>query len=1442
MYVKINNNNTAIKKVFRIVGRSILALSVLALVICLLLELSPVQQKIKEIALQEIMKKTKSAISIGNLRFLPFNRLQLKEIYAADLKNDTLFYAEKINVNFDLFKLLRKQFVIHSVEINRFDLHVSRDSANAPFNFRFLIDAFASDTIQPADTSKIQLAINRIQLTGGHLRYDVFSDPLQAPGLFDVNHIDVLNLQFGAKVHWDNPDNWSSSIDYLSLNEKSGFALKQLKLQVKNAESRMQIKDFHISLPHTEGEIPEANIDYPGLQPNEILSGAVYSIPFNSSKWYPGDFSCFYPELAGYPETGVCSVEIKGKFPEISIPHFELTCGKRLQLTLSAGIADCNAWQTSAFELNVEKCLLDPELLKLPLHTADLISLTGKAAGSLPDLKLDLTAESKQGNMALSGTGGYGVSQRTAYFDISLESPGYNLRSLLPDSAFGNASFRLTAQGTISALNKIEAKADAEIHQFDYMGYSYQDIVAGAAYANDSVSVDLISKDPHLPLLLRGKAGLSRENPFLRLYAELNGVRPGALNLLPQYPDLELSGNIRADIKGFDPERMTASVGIVNLHWITPSGDFNNSPLTISYIADAGRQKQIDISSPMLNVRGKGNFTYAGMTQSLRQAFPVLFSSGYEAQTTTPTQDNFNFTVGIRHANTIAHLLGTEANIPDSAFFVGKYNKEDEKLDLNITAFCIFTQTDTAQIRLDLSNRQNDLNVRLDVKNKSDLYNLEGNMGATVEFIPNPDKAQPDMNIAMTPGLLTLNDASFQIYPAQIAVKDHYYEISNFALRHSTSEYIKVSGIVSDNPDDSLQISVSRFEIGTLLSVLKNKIPLSGTASGDIALYRLTTNPLMLTRNFTIDNMVFDENPIGNLQLKSAWSSERQGAALQAVWNPPDAPESALSGFYLLKKDSLALTADIQGVRLKWLSGYLPESFYGLEGELGARIKINGEPVNPVVSGMLYLNEATVGVRTLNTRYRMTDSIAIENDRIVFNDCMVYDETMQNVKINGSIGHKHFSALNPKLTLNFNQFLVLNNSGQTDSLFYGFVRASGNLNILLQNKDWVLQGNLSNGKANKFMMNFPETAMEAQRYNWLTFVNKEQNDSIAGAKKQQAIESPAFSFPLKLQITLSIDPNLSIGAIINPDTKDAAIVTGRGILDFSYNMANPSPLLMGNYAIDGGKCTLTLKNITKKTFLVQPGGKLNFQGDPMNTTFDLSAMYSLGTYLTSLDPSFATVMTASKIPVNCVLAASGKLDDMQLKYRIELPNQSDEIQRKLDGLIYSDELKIMQTAYLLAFGSFLPANSNSVNTGSASIWTSLASSSITSQLNNLLSGVLRDNWTIGTDLHSNDSNFSDIDMDVNISTRLFNDRLTVNSTLGYHNNTNQTDNFTGDFNIEYKLSPSGNILLQFYNATNNQYYDKSRSPLTQGAGIVYKKEARTFRQLFRSFRSRKNKQ
>jgi hypothetical protein len=1380
-----------VKKIFPILLKVILFIFGLLLLVYLLLRLPPVQQKIKNFALKEIMKKTKNQIHIGNFKFSPFNHIRLEDVYISDLQSDTLFYAKSLDASFNLFKLSKKQLLIKSVEAGDFDIRVSMDSAGSPFNFQFLIDAFASDSPAP-DSSAMRIEIDKVILKNGNISYDVLSEPHLADSLFDVNHISIRNIR--AKIHWQSLDLLSLiNLTSLSFTEKSGFKLNDLHFNLKLKEKVISLKDFAVKLPYSELKSDDATLDYTGLEIKDIFAKADYSFRNLSGKISAVDWVYFYPQLNEFPDVLSFSGKLKGKFPELNIPFLELNYGKSLSLTANARMSDLYRWEKSTFAVQIDKCLIDKINSPVVLTQAD---LTGKITGSLPNLHFDLHGKSKESDLSLQGKGGY-----------------------------------VPASGG--------AHLDAGIGRLKYKSYSYKNISVKASYADENIEIDINSKDENLPLVLHGKANLNKKNQKAVLHAGLYGVRLD--NWLPECSGAKISGLVDANVEGFNPEAMIASATIDSLRFSTQTGVFDDLPIAIDYDAGPNKRKQLNIRSKILNLNGKGQFTYDGIVRSLRQAFPALFSANISTgKKIRLPEENFNFRIAVRQANEVTRLLGLGTEIPDSVLLVGKYNSGDSLLNFDAAAFCLFSATDTSKLQLNIYNNQNKLAVRLDVNNRSAQYNLTGDIGAEIEFIHNTGNAFPNMHIELNPGFISLNEAVFRIYPAQMDIRGERYEIRNFALYHSSSEYLKIDGVVSENRSDSLLVEINRFEIGTVLNALKYNIPLSGCATGEISLFRLTSEPRIITRNFSVDNILFNQDSIGNLSLTSGWSSVRQGLYLRAVLSNSHMQESVVSGFMLPGKDSIALTGDIQGIKLQWLGDYLAGNAYNMAGELDAKIRINGKISNPILTGTAFLKNAKVGVSKLNTIYYVSDSIELQQDKIVFKDFTVYDENRQTWRINGIIGHNRFSDINPKLTLDFNNFLVLNNARQTDSLFFGQLNVNGRLNVSVQNKNWLIQGILTNGRFNSIMANIPET-VEAQRYGWVTFVGGEK-EKTDGEQNTKSKETTGFSFPMKLNLTLSVNPNLNVGVILNPATGDIAQVQGNGNISLSYDLNNMKMTMQGTYIVENGDCSLSLKNITEKTFHVQNGGKLIFRGDPMNTTFDLTAIYHLKASLTSLDPSFGEITTANKIPVNCLLTAGGSMKKMQLNYQILLPNESAEIQRKLDGLLYSDDVKIKEIAYLLAFGSFLPVGSDAQTTTGSNIWTSIASSSVTSQLNSLLSGVLSDNWSIGTDLYSSDGSMSKMDMDVNISTKLFNDRLVVNSTLGYHNKAsqnNQPDNFTGDFNLEYKLSSDGNVLLRFFNVTNTQYSEKAKT--TQGAGIVYKRKGKTFKQLFRSFKAKKKK-
>ena len=147
-----------------------------------------------------------------------------------------------------------------------------------------------------------------------------------------------------------------------------------------------------------------------------------------------------------------------------------------------------------------------------------------------------------------------------------------------------------------------------------------------------------------------------------------------------------------------------------------------------------------------------------------------------------------------------------------------------------------------------------------------------------------------------------------------------------------------------------------------------------------------------------------------------------------------------------------------------------------------------------------------------------------------------------------------------------------------------------------------------------------------------------------------------------------------------------------------------------------------------------------------------------------------------------------------------------------------------QIIYLLALNRFytpdyMKSNTNNYN----SELTSVASSTISSQLSSIL-GQISENWQISPNIRSNKGDFSDVEVDLALSSQLLNNRLIFNGNFGYRDNTFNTrnSNFIGDFDLEYLLNRKGSIRLKAYNHFNDQNYYVRNAMTTQGVGVVFK--------------------
>ena len=160
-----------------------------------------------------------------------------------------------------------------------------------------------------------------------------------------------------------------------------------------------------------------------------------------------------------------------------------------------------------------------------------------------------------------------------------------------------------------------------------------------------------------------------------------------------------------------------------------------------------------------------------------------------------------------------------------------------------------------------------------------------------------------------------------------------------------------------------------------------------------------------------------------------------------------------------------------------------------------------------------------------------------------------------------------------------------------------------------------------------------------------------------------------------------------------------------------------------------------------------------------------------------------------------------------------------------------------QIIYLLALNRFYtPEYMASTTKGNELV--SVASSTISSQLSNLL-GQISDNWNIAPTFRSDRGDFSDVEVDVALSSRLLNNRLLFNGNFGYRDNSMNTSQFVGDFDLEYLLDRGGMWRLKAYNRYNDQNYYLRTAPTTQGVGVVLKRDFNSFFSFLRAFRKKK---
>ena len=161
--------NKYFRKGLKIILWIIASVILLVVLIALSLNIPAVQNFVKDKAIGYLKNKTKTEVRLESIKIALPKDVVLNKFYIEDLNKDTLLYAEKLQVDISLFKLLKNTVEINYLELKNIRANVKRINPDTTFNFSFLVDAFMSDQKKPDEkvekdtTSTLKFSVDKVR-------------------------------------------------------------------------------------------------------------------------------------------------------------------------------------------------------------------------------------------------------------------------------------------------------------------------------------------------------------------------------------------------------------------------------------------------------------------------------------------------------------------------------------------------------------------------------------------------------------------------------------------------------------------------------------------------------------------------------------------------------------------------------------------------------------------------------------------------------------------------------------------------------------------------------------------------------------------------------------------------------------------------------------------------------------------------------------------------------------------------------------------------------------------------------------------------------------------------------------------------------------------------------------------------------------------------------
>ena len=418
----------------------------------------------------------------------------------------------------------------------------------------------------------------------------------------------------------------------------------------------------------------------------------------------------------------------------------------------------------------------------------------------------------------------------------------------------------------------------------------------------------------------------------------------------------------------------------------------------------------------------------------------------------------------------------------------------------------------------------------------------------------------------------------------------------------------------------------------------------------------------------------------------------------------------------------------------------------------------------------------------------------------------------------GALFHEGFDQINLDISCTDMEepLRILNLPPSLDAPFYGVLDGQGEVDVSWWGDQVTVMADAKVLGDTDVKMSLDASSEESWE-DFLSFASLPDPEVVAKGKAQR--EEATLGVVLQLKIEATEEAQVTLLT----DAENDANLVGRtqGHLDLTVEDWDRIQLA-GQLAVVEGQYDFALGPYLRKTFELEPGGVLRWDGDPYKGSMDLEATYRTRANVTPLVGELGGQGNQNET-IEVVLHLRNDMLLPDIGFDLAAPDAENVVQAALQSALMDETERTSQAIALLSLQEFLPSQVNSLALGSLGFQTN-SIDVLTSQLSRWLSGI-NDDLEIGisydgTGQESQDPSTTQDALQLALKASFLDDKLEVEGALGSRGLTQEE---LGEAHIQnvrvlYNLKENKSLQLTGFSEAANGNAQVSNA-VTQGIGI-----------------------